>query len=86
MIAITPPGSPSRVRSYNLTVINSRMDSPYRSCVVGNSGNNNILWHLVLFKVVWHQYGEIDNVEVFVYQFCLFSSVTLPVPYIMLQQ
>ena len=44
LIAITPQGSPSRVCSYNLTVINSRMDNAYQSCVVGNSGNSNIQW------------------------------------------
>ena len=44
LIAITPQGSPSRVCSYNLTVINSRMVNAYQSCVVGNSGNNNIQW------------------------------------------
>ena len=44
LIVITPQGSPSRVCSYNLTVINSRMDSAYQSCVVGNSGNSNIQW------------------------------------------
>ena len=44
LIAITPSGSPSRVCSYNLTVINSIMDSAYQSCVVGNSGNSNIQW------------------------------------------
>ena len=44
LIAITPQGSPSSVCSYNLTVINSRMDSAYQSCVVGNSGNSNIQW------------------------------------------
>ena len=44
LIAITPQGSPSRVCSYNLTNINSIMDSAYQSCVVGNSGNSNIQW------------------------------------------
>ena len=44
LIAITPQGSPSRVCSYNLTNINSRMDSAYQSCVVGNSGDSNIQW------------------------------------------
>ena len=44
LIAITPLGSSSKVCSYNLTVINSRMDSAYQSCVVGNSGNSNIQW------------------------------------------
>ena len=44
LIAITPQGSPSRVCSYNLTVINFRMDNAYQSCVVGNSGNSNIQW------------------------------------------
>ena len=44
LIAITPSGSPSRVCSYNLTVINSRMDDAYQSCVIGNSGNSNIRW------------------------------------------
>ena len=44
LIAITPQGSPSRVCSYNLTVINSRMDNAYQSCVIGNSGNSNIQW------------------------------------------
>ena len=44
LIAITPQGSPSRVCSYNITVINSRMDNAYQSCVVGNSGNSNIQW------------------------------------------
>ena len=44
LIAIAPQGSPSRVCSYNLIVINSRMDSTYQSCVVGNSGNSNIQW------------------------------------------
>ena len=44
LIAITPHGSPSRVCSYNLTVINSIMDSAYQSCVVGNSGNSYIQW------------------------------------------
>ena len=44
LVAITPQGSPSRVCSYNLTIINSRMDSTYNTCVVGNSGNSNIQW------------------------------------------
>ena len=44
LIAITPQGSPSSVCSYNLTVINSIMDSAYQSCVVGNSGNSYIQW------------------------------------------
>ena len=44
LIAITPQGSPNRVCSYNLTVINSRMENAYQSCVVGNSGNSNIQW------------------------------------------
>ena len=44
LIAITPSGSPSTVCSYNLTIINSRMDDAYQSCVVGNSGNSNIQW------------------------------------------
>ena len=44
LIAITPQGSPSRVCSYNLTIINSRMDSTYNTCVIGNSGNSNIQW------------------------------------------
>ena len=44
LIAITPQGSPSRVCSYNLTVINSRMENAYQSCVIGNSGNSNIQW------------------------------------------
>ena len=44
LIAITPQGSPSRVCSYNLTIINSRMENAYQSCVVGNSGNGNIQW------------------------------------------
>ena len=48
LIAITPQGSPSRVCSYNLTVVNSRMDSTYQSCVVGNSGNSNIQWQTQL--------------------------------------
>ena len=44
LIAITQSGSPSRVCSYNLTVINSRIDNAYQSCVVGNSGDSNIQW------------------------------------------
>ena len=44
LIAITPHSSPSRVCSYNITMINSRMDNAYQSCVVGNSGNSNIQW------------------------------------------
>ena len=44
LIAITPSGSPSRVCSYNITVINFRMENAYQSCVVGNSGNSNIQW------------------------------------------
>ena len=46
LIAITPQDLPStsRVCSYNLTVINFRMDNAYQSCVVGNSGNSNIQW------------------------------------------
>ena len=44
LIAITPQGSPSRVCSYNITVINSRMENAYQSCVIGNSGNSNIQW------------------------------------------
>ena len=43
LIAITSSGT-SRVCSYNLTVINSVMDSAYQSCVVGNSGDSNIRW------------------------------------------
>ena len=48
LIAITPRDSPSRVCSYNLTIINSRMDNAYQSCVKGNSGNSNIQWQTQL--------------------------------------
>ena len=44
LIAITPLSSPSRVCSYNLTVINSRMENAYQSCVVSSSGKSNIQW------------------------------------------
>ena len=44
LIAITPQGSSSKICSYNLTNINSIMDSAYQSCVVGNSGDSNIQW------------------------------------------
>ena len=34
----------NRLCSFNITMINTMMDSVYQSCVVGGTGNTNVLW------------------------------------------